>query len=141
MADSARLQLITCEATHAIIVVHRRVNYTAGYKRQYDSRGLRGAWFLPVPVKVKSLVCLNQCARKRLGYLCSVITETSSVAAESCLPLHRPPVPLPLDPFPGHEVFLASVDSGRASLLSIFRLSWSPPRSSIFLWHKQLSFC
>lgn len=39
--------------------------------------GLRFRWLFCRPVKVKSLVCLNQCARKRPSYLCPVIMETS----------------------------------------------------------------
>lgn len=82
----------------AIIVIHRHVNYTDEYKRQYGRRcrpGLteaRLAFLLRRLVKVKSLVCLNQCARKRPSYLCPVITETSF--ASQTLKLHpRHPSP------------------------------------------------
>lgn len=44
------------------------------------------------PVKVKSLVCLNQCARKRPSYLCPVITETS-FASQTLKPHPRHPSP------------------------------------------------
>lgn len=43
-------------------------------------------------VKVKSLVCLNQCARKRPSYLCPVITETS-FASQTLKPHPRHPSP------------------------------------------------
>lgn len=76
----------------AIIVLHRHVNYTSEYKRQCDRQcrpalalwpGLRFCWLLCRPVKVKSLVCLNQCARKRPSYLCPVIMETSFASRTS----------------------------------------------------------
>ena len=37
----------------------------------------------PVFLKVKSLVCLNQCARKRPSYLCSVIKTPRSTPSRS----------------------------------------------------------
>lgn len=58
--------------------------------------GLRFRWLLCRPVKVKSLVCLNQCARKRPSYLCPVIMETS-LASRTQNPTsqsHPPPLSL-----------------------------------------------
>lgn len=91
----------------AIIVIHRHVNYTDGYKRQYGRRCRPGprrgracvsvAFLLRRPVKVKSLVCLNQCARKRPSYLCPVITETSFASQTlKTHPRHPSPTSRPL---------------------------------------------
>lgn len=98
-----------CVLLIAIIVIHRHVNYTGGYKRQYDrlcrpgprwaSPGSRFCWLLRRPVKVKSLVCLNQCARKRPSYLCPIITETSSTSQTSN-PIPAIPCPSSIRPLP-----------------------------------------
>lgn len=108
-------KLITLRATSVvhtscriIIVLHRHVNYTSEYKRQYDRQcrpalalwpGLRFRWLLRRPVKVKSLVCLNQCARKRPSYLCPVIMETSFAVPDPTSVISRFPSLWFLHPF------------------------------------------
>lgn len=97
-----------CVLLIAIIVIHRHVNYTGGYKRQYDrpcrpgacrGQAWRFCWLLRRPVKVKSLVCLNQCARKRPSYLCPIITETSSTS-QTFNPTPGHPLPPSTRPLP-----------------------------------------
>lgn len=74
------------EGESDIIVIRRHVNYACGYKCQYDRQSaVASAALTRRPVKVKSLVCLNQCARKRPSYLCPVITRTLSCLSLSHL--------------------------------------------------------
>lgn len=69
---------LTLRQTSDIIVIRRHVNYASGYKCQYDRQSaVVSAGLTRRSVKVKSLVCLNQCARKRPSYLCPIITRTS----------------------------------------------------------------